>query len=136
MWILQKLANGLRLASINAVEVHSKQTSTDLNATQKHANGLELKFHRLSQNLTTNLHQSDSDRCRSKYDLKILTFMMEYVYFHVQSFSNCRCKLTRARKKADAEETPDNWLLIRLCTQGADYNTERLCPGQLRSALN
>ena len=42
MWIFQKLANGLRLASINAVEVHSKQTSTDLNATQKHANGLGL----------------------------------------------------------------------------------------------
>ena len=41
MWIFQKLANGLGLASINAVEVHSKQTSTDLNATQKHANGLE-----------------------------------------------------------------------------------------------
>ena len=44
--------------------------------------------------------------------------MMEYVYFHVQSFSNCRCKLARARKKADAEETPDNWFLIRLCIQG------------------
>ena len=42
MWIFQKLANGIRLASINAVEVHSKQTSTDLNATQKHANGLRL----------------------------------------------------------------------------------------------
>ena len=38
----KKLANGLRLASINAVEVHSRQTSTDLNATQKHANGLRL----------------------------------------------------------------------------------------------
>ena len=45
MWIFQKLANGLRLASINAAEVHSKQASTDLNATQKHANGLELNFH-------------------------------------------------------------------------------------------
>ena len=32
----------MRLASINAVEVHSRQTSTDLNATQKHANGLRL----------------------------------------------------------------------------------------------
>ena len=42
MRIVQKLANGLGLASINAVEVHSKQTSTDLNATQKHANGLGL----------------------------------------------------------------------------------------------
>ena len=42
MWIFQKLANGLSLAPINVVEVHSKQTSTDLNATQKHANGLEL----------------------------------------------------------------------------------------------
>jgi hypothetical protein len=42
MWIFQKLANGLRLASINAVEVHSKQTSTDLNVTQKYANGLGL----------------------------------------------------------------------------------------------
>jgi len=41
-YLFQKLANGLRLASINAVEVHSKQTSTDLNATQKHANGLRL----------------------------------------------------------------------------------------------
>ena len=38
---------------------------------------------RLSQNLTTNLHQSDSDRCRSKYGLKISTFIMENVYFHV-----------------------------------------------------
>ena len=35
-----------------------------------------------------------------------------------QSFSNCRCKLARARKKADAEETPDNRFLIHVSTQG------------------
>ena len=35
-----------------------------------------------SPNLTTNLHQSDSDRCRSKYGLKIVMFTKETVKFH------------------------------------------------------
>jgi hypothetical protein len=31
----------------------------------------------LSPNSTTNLHQSESDRCRSKYDLRIVMFTTE-----------------------------------------------------------
>ena len=40
----------------------------------------------LSPNWTTNLHQSDSDRCRSKYDLEILKFTTENVQFDAIQF--------------------------------------------------
>ena len=40
----------------------------------------------LSPNWTTNLHQSDSDRCRSKYDLEIVMITMENVQFDAIQF--------------------------------------------------
>ena len=45
------------------------------------AGSKRFSFKSLSQNLTTNLDQSDSDRSRSKSDLKIVVFMKEIVYF-------------------------------------------------------
>ena len=40
----------------------------------------------LNPNWTTNLHQSDSDRCRSKYDLEIFMFTAENVEFDAIQF--------------------------------------------------
>ena len=47
-----------------------------------------------SPNWTTNLHQSDSDRCRSKYDLEIVMFTTENKEFDAIQFLAQPCMRT------------------------------------------
>ena len=74
------------LASINAVEVPSKQTSTDLNATHKHANGSRLP----SRNKWT-LRLGANDE--SKYKSGPNSSLVEWRF--CVNTTNCLCKCAR-----------------------------------------